>query len=344
VAQEVRQIPAVKAFMVRYSGYTNIPVHYHGFPLWLRLMHFFNLFLIFLIIRAGIQILADHPRLYWNVDCTPGTEWFRFQRPVPLGCIWTAKDDAVTLPGWLGIPGLRHSIGLARWWHFSCDLLWVINGAAFYIMLFATTSGSGLYRAHGAVFPNSLTVAIQYLSINFPVNDSSLRFNSLQLLSYFVTIFIAAPLAIITGLMQGAGDRQPARPVRQDFPSAGRAFNPFPCDVLLRFLHLHSCNDDFHHRPARNLDHMFAGVNNNSDAGFYIFGTRGRSRGPLASWSAGSRGSRNGGILTISSARPTSRRISGPTARCRPRTNSTRWRRKILRIMSSASAAWWSIR
>jgi hypothetical protein len=32
----------------------------------LRWQHFFNLFLMFLIIRAGIQILADHPRLYWN--------------------------------------------------------------------------------------------------------------------------------------------------------------------------------------------------------------------------------------------------------------------------------------
>jgi hypothetical protein len=27
---------------------------------------------------AGIQILADHPRLYWNRDRTRGTEWLRF--------------------------------------------------------------------------------------------------------------------------------------------------------------------------------------------------------------------------------------------------------------------------
>jgi hypothetical protein len=25
----------------------------------------------------------DHPRLYWKRDCTPGTEWFRFQKAVP---------------------------------------------------------------------------------------------------------------------------------------------------------------------------------------------------------------------------------------------------------------------
>jgi len=67
VAQELRQIPAIQDFLARYPGHTVSPVEWHGFPLWMRLMHFFNLFLMFLIIRAGIQILADHPRLYWNV-------------------------------------------------------------------------------------------------------------------------------------------------------------------------------------------------------------------------------------------------------------------------------------
>ena len=96
-----------------------------GFPWWLRAQHFLNMLFMMFIIRAGIQILADHPRLYWNRDCTPGTDWFRFQRPVPTGRVWTAKDDSVTLPKWLGIPGLRHTIGLARWWHFSVNLLWI---------------------------------------------------------------------------------------------------------------------------------------------------------------------------------------------------------------------------
>ena len=42
----------------------------------------------------------------------------------------------MTLPGWLGIPGIRHSIGLARWWHFSINLLWMLNGIVFYVLLF----------------------------------------------------------------------------------------------------------------------------------------------------------------------------------------------------------------
>ena len=62
-----------------------------------------------LIIRSGITILADHPRLYWNVHCTPGTEWFRFNIDVPK-TYYTAKDDSVTLPGWLGLPGIPSSL------------------------------------------------------------------------------------------------------------------------------------------------------------------------------------------------------------------------------------------
>ena len=57
------------------------------------------LFTLF-VIRAGIQILANHPRLYWKRYSTPGTDWFRFQVPVPKGRVWTSKDDSVSIPGW----------------------------------------------------------------------------------------------------------------------------------------------------------------------------------------------------------------------------------------------------
>jgi len=73
LVQGLRQLPTVQHFIRRYPGQTSVPVQYVGFPLWLRVQHFLNLFFILFIIRAGIQILADHPRLYWNRDRTPGT-------------------------------------------------------------------------------------------------------------------------------------------------------------------------------------------------------------------------------------------------------------------------------
>jgi thiosulfate reductase cytochrome b subunit len=203
VAHELRSLSFVKDFIVRYPGQSSTTVYYSGFPLWVRLQHLANLFLMMFIIRSGIQILADHPRLYWNKDCTPGTEWFRFQHPVPKNVLWTAKDDAVTLPNWLGIPGIRHSIGLARWWHFSCDLLWLTNGIIFYALLFYTHQWQRLIPTAWDVFPNALSTALQYLSLQLPYENGWVRYNSLQQLAYFGTVFIAAPLAVFTGLMQG---------------------------------------------------------------------------------------------------------------------------------------------
>ena len=111
VAQGLRELPAVQDFLVRYPGAPpSALIVSTGFPAWLRVQHFLNLLFMAFIIRAGIQVLADHPRLDWKRNCTPGTEWFRFQKAVPTGRIWTAKDDSVTLPGWLGIPGIRHLV------------------------------------------------------------------------------------------------------------------------------------------------------------------------------------------------------------------------------------------
>ena len=42
-----------------------------GFPAWLRITHYVNLLFMVLLVRSGLQILMDHPRLYWNVHCTP---------------------------------------------------------------------------------------------------------------------------------------------------------------------------------------------------------------------------------------------------------------------------------
>ena len=203
IAQSLRELPAVQDFVARYPGVpASVQPVTSGFPVWLRLQHFLNLFFMAFIIRSGIQILADHPRLYWKRDCTPGTEWFRFQKEVPTNRVWTAKDDSVTLPGWLGIPGIRHSIGLARWWHFSITLLWMINGVAFYALLFATDQWLRLVPTTWEVIPNAASTALQYLSLTFPAEHSWTRYNSLQQIVYFITVFIAAPTSILTGFMQ----------------------------------------------------------------------------------------------------------------------------------------------
>ena len=36
------------------------------FPAWLRITHFINFIMMGFLIRSGWEVLAYHPRLYWN--------------------------------------------------------------------------------------------------------------------------------------------------------------------------------------------------------------------------------------------------------------------------------------
>ena len=39
-----------------------------GFPLGIRLTHWFNFLFVSLLFRSGLAILSAHPKLYWNID------------------------------------------------------------------------------------------------------------------------------------------------------------------------------------------------------------------------------------------------------------------------------------
>src|SRR5215471_3066375 len=186
VCQQLRTYPGVESWIAQHPGTGNFqPPVSGGFPLWERILHFLNLLFMLLIIRAGIQILADHPRLNHDAGCEPGRELLRLRGPVPPDRMaqepperaWTAKDDAVTLPRWLGLPGIRHSIGLARWWHFSADFLWILVGLTFYVLLFATGQWARLVPVNWNVIPNAISTGIQYGSPNFPPNSRATEFN-----------------------------------------------------------------------------------------------------------------------------------------------------------------------
>jgi thiosulfate reductase cytochrome b subunit len=211
VAQQLRTYPVMAHFIDNYPGVgTFQPPVDGGFPGWLRILHFLNLLFMAFIIRSGLQILAEHPRLQTDAGSQPGREWLRLRGPVPAGRMvqtppeqaWTARDDTLTLPRWLGLPGIRHSIGLARWWHFSFDMLWVLLGAVFYVLLFTTGQWERLVPRDWDVFPNALSAGLQYLSLDFPTNQGWTQYNGLQNLAYFTTVFIAGPLALVTGLLQ----------------------------------------------------------------------------------------------------------------------------------------------
>lgn len=172
-----------------------------GFPAWLRISHFVNLLFIVLLVRSGLQILMDHPRLYWNVHCTPGAEWIRFTPvEVPKDRVWTAKDDSRHLSPWIGLPGYRHTIGMARHWHFVSVLFWIANGAAYMALLFIDGHWRRLVPTSWRVVPEAWNVFVHYATFHLPPEPNAFyQYNALQQLTYFGVVFVLAPTAILTG-------------------------------------------------------------------------------------------------------------------------------------------------
>ncbi|MEO6533377.1 MAG: molybdopterin-dependent oxidoreductase [Pseudolysinimonas sp.] len=272
VAQGLRQLPDVRAFLRQFGGMSEIPSSAPvGFPAWLGWQHFLNMFFLIFIIRSGVTILSDHPRLYLTRHSTPGKDWFRMQRPVPTDPLYTAKADSLTLPDGVGLPGRRHSIGLARWWHLGVDTLWLLNGVVFYVLLFSTGQWMRLIPLHWDAFPNAVSVAIQYLSLDWPPETGWENYNSLQLLAYFITVFIAAPLALITGL-----GMSPALSTRFRFISSvfsiqiARTLHFLVMCWFVAFIVVH-VSLVIATGALNNLNHMYANRNDESWIGFVVF-------------------------------------------------------------------------
>ncbi|SER44174.1 molybdopterin-dependent oxidoreductase [Pedobacter rhizosphaerae] len=180
----------------------SVPTRGIGFPWWLRLSHWVNFFFLVTIIRSGLSILADHPRLYWNNGCTPGSEWARFTPlNIPVGKVWTAKEDARYISPVLGLPGYRHTVGLARCWHFINIPFFLLNGIIFIILLFTTDQWVKLVPSSWRVFPDAWAVFVHYATLNMPIEPNGYyQYNALQQLSYFAVVFLLAPIAMLSGM------------------------------------------------------------------------------------------------------------------------------------------------
>ncbi len=270
-AKQLRALPEVQSFILHHPG-TGFATHFSSaMPAWLRVQHFLNLFFLIFIVRSGLQILADHPRLYWTRHSTPGREWFRIQRPVPHVPLWTAKQDSISLPKHVGLPGIRHSIGLARWWHLGVDVLWLGNGLVFYGLLFATGEWRRLIPTSSQLLPDSASVMLQYLSLDWPVDNSWVAYNGLQIIAYFVTVFVAAPLALITGLgMSPALSTRFKRLSKHLSIQVARSLHFLVLCWFLLFVVVH-VTLVFATGALRNLNHMYPGTDRGDWVGFGMF-------------------------------------------------------------------------
>lgn len=172
-----------------------------GFPIWLRLAHYVNLLFLGLLIRSGFAVLGAHPRLYWNDDCTPGTEWLKFTRkavPTDPAVIYTARDDEIAISPLLALPGGKN-LGLGRHWHGACGIFWLLNGGIYVILLFTTGEWARLIPTSWDIFPRAWHSALTYLSFHVPPLSEFRPYDPLQQLTYAFVVFVLAPGLLLTG-------------------------------------------------------------------------------------------------------------------------------------------------
>jgi methionine sulfoxide reductase catalytic subunit len=170
------------------------------FPVWLRITHYINLLFLFFLIRAGLQILMAHPRLYWSDSCKPGTQWIKFTRAkVPKDQLYTSMDDEKPISPVLALPG-GDNLGLGRHWHFFSAIFWILNGLVYVILLFATGEWSHLIPTSWDIFPRAWQTFLTYATFHIPPHSDFRPFDPLQQLAYAGVVFVLAPFQILTAL------------------------------------------------------------------------------------------------------------------------------------------------
>nr|WP_229992019.1 cytochrome b/b6 domain-containing protein [Arthrobacter sp. Bi26] len=236
-ARGVTTLPGVSEFLEKYPGAYDLPdTAEPGFPWWAQWAHFFNIFLMVLIIRSGYQVRTE-------------------QKPPAF---WTPKRG-----------GKKISINL--WLHQSLDILWLANGLIFVVLLFASGRWMRIVPTSWEAFPNTLSALLQYMTLDWPVETGWVNYNSLQQLMYFLVVFIAAPLAAITGVRMSEFWPKDAKALNKIYPvEVARAIH-FPTMlffVLFILIHVFLV---FATGALRNLNHMFGGTDVVNWVGFWLF-------------------------------------------------------------------------
>ena len=173
--------------------------------------------------------------------------------------------------GWGNVTLVRASTRPSPTQHLSLDALWVLNGIIFVVLLFATGQWMRVVPTRWDVFPNALSAVLQYASLNWPVETGWVNYNSLQLLTYFITIFIAAPLALITGLRTSGAWPKNAEKLNKIYPmEVARAIHLQVMFYYVAFIIVH-VTLVLATGALNNLNHMYAARNDGSWVGFWIF-------------------------------------------------------------------------
>lgn len=241
----VRDTPLVTGFIEQFPGEYPLPESTPaGFPAWLSWQHFLNGFFLLLIVRTGWEVRTiRRPPAYWT------------------------RSNAGPLK--TKYPPQRMSLSL--WLHLTLDVLWIVNGVVYVVLLFASGRWARIIPTSWEVFPNALSAALQYASLDWPTGDSWVNYNSLQQLAYFTVVFVATPLAIVSGFRMSSLWNQRWRRFDKTFPIAWARRVHYPVMLFFVLFTIGHVALVFATGALRNLNKMYAGQDATNWTGLLIF-------------------------------------------------------------------------
>ena len=287
---------------------------------------------------------------------------------VPTDRVWTAKEDSRYLSPWIGLPGYRHTIGMARHWHFLSVLFWVVERCC----LCRPAVRHGPVEATRADFLAGRTRRLGVLRPlrHLPPSPGAGHVLSATTrssnLTYFAVVFVLAPLAILTGpsMSPAFTNRFKWYPKLPGNRQIGRSLHFLIMCAFVIFLvgHVamvvltglrpehephrrgHQRHDDAGPLPRRRGDRGRGGGERPGE----LAGVE-ASHGPSSTLRRPSSRRSCGTSSTALSRKPsfaerTSRRSFGPTASCPPARSGRRWPKTISGTTGSKCTAWWRTR
>lgn len=246
-ARWLRSLDPVADFIATYDGHPVLPEGTpEGMPWWMGWQHFLNMFLMVLIIRTGLQI--------------------RHETRPPANFTPT-KDGLFSARG-----NTPKKFSLTIWMHQALDALWLLNGVIFVVLLIVTGHWARIVPTDPHVFQHALSAGIQYLSLDWPTENGWVHYNALQMLSYALVVFVAAPLAALTGWRMSSWFPTEAKGLNKAFPMEVARKVHFPVMVFfVAFIVVHVFLVAFT-GLLTNLNHMYTSRGGATDAwGLVVF-------------------------------------------------------------------------
>ncbi|HXG78828.1 MAG TPA: cytochrome b/b6 domain-containing protein [Methyloceanibacter sp.] len=191
-----------------------------------RITHWINALVLFVLLMSGLQIFNAHPALYIG-------QASRFDSPIlAMGAVqdadrvkgvtsvfgetfdttglFGASGDADSgydvhgFPWWATLPGHR-DLAMGRRWHFFFAWLFLFNGLAY----LAWSLGSGHLRRDLAPSRQDLkhigASILEHARLKFPKGEEAKRYNVLQKLAYLSVALVLLPLMLLSGLAMSPG-------------------------------------------------------------------------------------------------------------------------------------------